>query len=83
MGPSSTHLGNKLCSTPGLEFMDCTVCPRNCYPTYIVNYYIKWVTTSWTCSIHNDLFKIVYIIILPILLYKEFFHNDKISKQNW
>ena len=33
-----------------------TVCPRSSDPFYIVTYYIKWVTTSWTDSniiIHN------------------------------
>ena len=28
-----------------------TVCPRSSDPFYIVSYYIKWVTTSWTYSI--------------------------------
>ena len=28
-----------------------TVCPRSSDPFYIVTYYIKWVTTSWTHSI--------------------------------
>ena len=27
-----------------------TVCPRSSDPFYIVSYYIKWVTTSWTHS---------------------------------
>ena len=31
-----------------------TVCPRSIYPYYIVTYYMKWVTFSWTHSI--DLF---------------------------
>ena len=25
-----------------------TVCPRSSDPLYLVSYYIKWVTTSWT-----------------------------------
>ena len=29
---------------------DGTVCPRSSDPFYIVTYYIKWVTTSWTQS---------------------------------
>ena len=29
-----------------------TVCPSSSDPFYIVAYYIKWVTTSWTHSIH-------------------------------
>ena len=28
-----------------------TVCPRGSDPFYIVSYYIKWATTSWTHSI--------------------------------
>ena len=27
-----------------------TVCPRSSDPFYIVTYYVKWVTTSWTYS---------------------------------
>ena len=27
-----------------------TVCPRSSDPFYLVGYYIKWVTTSWTYS---------------------------------
>ena len=27
-----------------------TVCPRSSAPFYIVTYYIKWGTTSWTYS---------------------------------
>ena len=26
----------------------CTICPRSSDPFYIVTYFIKWVTTSWT-----------------------------------
>ena len=29
-----------------------TVCPGSSDPFYIVSYYIKWVTTSWTHSIY-------------------------------
>ena len=29
---------------------DHTVCPRSSGPFYVVTYYIKWVTTSWTYS---------------------------------
>ena len=31
--------------------MDLTVCPRSSESFYIVTYYMKWVTTSWTGSI--------------------------------
>ena len=30
--------------------MNCTVCPGSSYPFYVVTYFIKWVTTSWTHS---------------------------------
>ena len=30
--------------------LDGTICPRSSDPFYIVNYYINWVTTSWTHS---------------------------------
>ena len=32
-----------------------TICQRSSYPFYIVTYYIKWVTTSWTHSIKKIL----------------------------
>ena len=31
----------------------CTVCPGRSDPFYIVSYSIKWVTSSWTHSIHT------------------------------
>ena len=31
-----------------------TICPRSSDPFYLVTYYIKWVTTSWTYSIKNS-----------------------------
>ena len=33
-----------------------TVCPRSSDQFYVVTYYIKWVTTSWTHSIIRVLF---------------------------
>ena len=30
--------------------MRCTVCPGSSDPFYLVTYFIKWVTTSWTYS---------------------------------
>ena len=34
------------------DFFDMgTICPRSSDPFYIVSYYIKWVTASWTHSI--------------------------------
>ena len=29
-----------------------TICPASSDPFYIVSYYIKWVTTSWTHSMY-------------------------------
>ena len=31
----------------------CTVCPRSRDSFYIVTYYIKWVTTSWTDGMYG------------------------------
>ena len=33
-----------------LNCIQYTLCPRSSYPFYIVSYYVKWVTTSWTYS---------------------------------
>ena len=30
------------------NYTNTTVCPRSSDPFYVVNYYIKWVTTIWT-----------------------------------
>ena len=42
---------NALLNNFRLHELDCTVCPRSSDPFYVVTYYIKWVTTSWTYSI--------------------------------
>ena len=36
-----------------------TICLRSSDPFYIVSYYIKWVTTSWTHSRSKDVFDII------------------------
>ena len=33
-----------------------TICPRSSDSFYIVSYYIKWVTTSWTHSMSTEHF---------------------------
>ena len=40
------------CPYAGMEYLDIvyTVCPKSSDPSYIVSYFIKWVTTSWTDS---------------------------------
>ena len=38
-----------------------TVCSKSSDPFYVVTYYIKWVTTSWTYSI--DTFWVCYMDI--------------------
>ena len=39
-----------------------TVCPRSSDPYYMVSYYTKWVTISWTyCS--NLLYKMVHYFL--------------------
>ena len=35
-----------------------TMCPRSSGPFYVVTYYIKWYTTSWTYSMSNMNFTI-------------------------
>ena len=37
----------------GEIIMVSTICPISSDPFCIENYYIKWVTTSWTCSRYN------------------------------
>ena len=49
----------KLCSRSLKVY---TICPRSSAPFYIVSYYIKWVTTSWTHSIYLKQEKKVYKI---------------------
>ena len=36
-----------------------TVCPRSSYPVYIVSYFLKRVTTSWTHSWHTNRQKVI------------------------
>ena len=43
----------------------CTVCPGSSDPFFIVSYYIKWVTTSWTYSIYIRL----YIFLAKIRIF--------------
>ena len=42
-----------------------TLCPRSLDPFYIVSYYIKWVTTSWTLlfCLHATSYLIEYVPI--------------------
>ena len=42
----------------GVYFCSNTVCPGSSYPFYIVTYYIKWVTTSWT---HSTILQFLYV----------------------
>ena len=35
-----------------------TVCPGSSDPFYVVTYYIKWVTSSWTQGIKNHYFRL-------------------------
>ena len=32
-----------------------TVCPESSDPFYMVSYYIRWVTTSWTYSTNSEI----------------------------
>ena len=50
-----------------------TICPRSSYPFYIVLYYIKWVTNSWTDGIylHHDTFPLYKNMNLMLTLSKK------------
>ena len=41
-----------LAASVGTKRFD-TICPKSSDPFYIVTYYIKWVTTSWTHSMYR------------------------------
>ena len=43
-----------------------SVCPGSSDPFYIVSYYIKWVTTSWT---YRDIARLLVGILFQIKLY--------------
>ena len=52
-----------------------TVCPRSSDPFYVVSYYIKWVTTSWT---HSMKLRLKYAKkVLP------FFFTQQVSIYKW
>ena len=53
-----------------------TVCPSSSDPFYIVSYYIKWVTTSWTHSISLCHLKICSLTFnwLKVWCNKTFWH---------
>ena len=40
-----------------------TMCPRSSDPSYIVSYYIKWVTTSWT---HSNTCLSPWLLVVPV-----------------
>ena len=46
-------------TTAGRARIQDTVCPRSSDSFYVVTYYIKWVTTSWTYSIYHDDLRLV------------------------
>ena len=46
-----------------------TECPGSSDPFYILTYYIKWVTTSWTHSILYDSIKFALKIRYEIFLH--------------
>ena len=58
-----------------------TMCPRSSYPIYIVRYYIKWVTTSWTYKILSKftiydgsrlLRHVIYLVSLLCMMGQDF-----------
>ena len=46
----------------------CTVCPGSSDPFYIVTYYIKWVTTSWTMDIRIVIFSSTFYKVYDLIL---------------
>ena len=61
-----------------------TVCPRSSYPFYLVTYYIKRVTTSWTYSIVNWAItpKKVWYLSLFVLIIR-INQTQWLSADNW
>ena len=50
-----------------------TVCPRSSDQFYIVTYYIRWDTTSWTYSIFHNVIDSVYrsyLLVIRIFIEK-------------
>ena len=47
---NNTHAGIIIAVICDVQYV-CTVCPRSNDPFYIVSYYIRWLTTSWTDGI--------------------------------
>ena len=47
--------------------MNYTICPRSSDPIYILSYYIKWVTTSWTQSNISTMVNIKVVQILSFV----------------
>ena len=50
-GKSTKQSGESPFGDPRIHHLYCTKCPGSSDPFYIVSYYIKWVTTSWTHGI--------------------------------
>ena len=58
--------GQKYCPSSYCDFY--TICPRSSDPFYIVSYYTKLVTTSWTHSMKSD--KTCWAKYLKIIYYQ-------------
>ena len=46
----------------------CPVCPRSSDPFYIVSYYVKCVTTSWSYSISSNRCECMKVVICPNMI---------------
>ena len=44
-------------SLTSIKLLKCTICPGSSDPFYVVTYYIKWVTISWTHSIKGRYYR--------------------------
>ena len=63
--------------------VQCTECQISCHPFYIVSYYIKWATTSWTYrTMYIPFLKCTYISLkIMFRVQRRFFFRSKNKKR--
>ena len=64
-----------------LQQVQDAVCPRSTYPFYIVSYYTKWVTTSWTYCMHKFSYHIPLLIDLRSATHPP--HENTVDGGRW
>ena len=60
-----------------------TICPRSSYPFYIVSYYIKWVTTSWTHSTGSATNFTDISLLFCLFLWDKYISLSEHNLTNW